>query len=162
MHATGRGTPKDKEESVKWFRAAADQGLAMAQFNLAQRYQFGQGTATNLTEAYKWFMLAAREGIPDAAREGAAIKGSLTPEQLAEAERGVAGFTVKKLEQRPGKPGRKVGQASRPPRSGNDPTFGAFAVGQARRPPYLDLHGLAEPAGRCAQNWSYSPWPRQP
>jgi TPR repeat protein len=101
MHATGRGTPKNKEASVKWFRAAADQGLAMAQFNLAQRYQFGQGTPTNLTEAYKWFTLAARQGIPEAAKECAAIKGSLSPEQLAEAERGAAAFTVTKTATNP-------------------------------------------------------------
>jgi len=51
---------------VKWFRAAADQGLAEAQFNLAQRYQHGQEVASNLVAAYKWFTLAGQKGIPDA------------------------------------------------------------------------------------------------
>lgn len=101
MHATGRGTPKNKAESVKWLHAAAEQGLAMAQFNLAQRHQFGQGTATNLVEAYKWFRLAANQGIPDAARAGDALRDSLSPEQIAEAERGAAAFVARKWEAAP-------------------------------------------------------------
>src|SRR5262245_60081556 len=96
MYATGRGTPRQKEESVKWFRAAADQGLAEAQFNLAQRYQHGQGVATNLVEAYKWFTLAGQQGIPDARQANAQLKPLLTAEQIVQAEAGAAAFRARK------------------------------------------------------------------
>ena len=35
MYYSGRGVVQDHEEAVKWFRLAADQGLASAQRNLA-------------------------------------------------------------------------------------------------------------------------------
>jgi len=96
QYAMGRGTPKDKPESVKWFRAAADQGLTEAQFNLAQRYQHGQGVELNLAEAYKWFALAAKQGLPDAVKEARQIKGTLTAEQITEGDRFAASFVAKK------------------------------------------------------------------
>ena len=34
MYDTGNGVPENDAEAVKWYRKAADQGLAKAQFNL--------------------------------------------------------------------------------------------------------------------------------
>ena len=34
MYANGIGVPKNEEEALKWYRLAADQGYASAQFNL--------------------------------------------------------------------------------------------------------------------------------
>ncbi len=34
MYANGRGVPKDYKEAFKWFKLAADQGHAGAQFGL--------------------------------------------------------------------------------------------------------------------------------
>jgi uncharacterized protein len=42
MYATGEGVPKDDAEAVKWFRKAAEQGHAKAQFNLGAMYDNGQ------------------------------------------------------------------------------------------------------------------------
>ena len=38
-------------EATKWFRAAADQGLADAQYNLGQSYQFGKGVPRSYASA---------------------------------------------------------------------------------------------------------------
>ena len=45
MYAEGRGVPQDDTEAVKWYRRAADQGNAYAQFNLGVMYADGPGRA---------------------------------------------------------------------------------------------------------------------
>jgi TPR repeat protein len=47
---------------VKWYRKAADQGLANAQSNLGNRYATGTGVAKDEVEAVKWFRKAADQG----------------------------------------------------------------------------------------------------
>ena len=34
MYASGEGVPEDDKEAVKWYRLAAEQGYAQAQYNL--------------------------------------------------------------------------------------------------------------------------------
>jgi TPR repeat protein len=62
MYATGQGVAQDHAEAVKWFRQAADQGNADAQFNLGVMYATGQGIAQDRAEAVKWFRQAANQG----------------------------------------------------------------------------------------------------
>jgi uncharacterized protein len=42
MYAEGQGVPEDDAEAVKWYRKAAEQGLAEAQFNLGEMYAYGK------------------------------------------------------------------------------------------------------------------------
>jgi TPR repeat protein len=63
MHVTGEGVPQDHAEAVKWYRLAADQGLAEAQYNLGVSYYDGP---QNYAEAEKWFRLAAGQGFANA------------------------------------------------------------------------------------------------
>ena len=51
--------PKDGAEAEKWFRLAADQGYAPAQYNLGVMYTNGWGVPQNYDEATKWHALAA-------------------------------------------------------------------------------------------------------
>ena len=51
---------------MKWFRLAADQGFADAQYNLGLAYAAGQGVLQNYGEALEWFRLAADQGLADA------------------------------------------------------------------------------------------------
>jgi len=44
---------------VKWFRLAADQGDAPAQFNLGVMYAEGQGVPQDNAQAAEWYRLAA-------------------------------------------------------------------------------------------------------
>ena len=53
---------KDGKEAVKWFRKAAEQGYAAAQYNLGAMYDSGQGVLKNDKEAVKWYRKAAEQG----------------------------------------------------------------------------------------------------
>ena len=47
---------------MKWYRKAAEQGNAAAQYNLGYCYQYGQGVEQNYQEAVKWYRKAAEQG----------------------------------------------------------------------------------------------------
>jgi TPR repeat protein len=51
---------------MKWFRLAADQGHADAQYNLGLMYYNGHGVPKNYPEAAKWFRVAADQGFAPA------------------------------------------------------------------------------------------------
>ena len=65
-YQNGQGVQKDEAEAVKWYRKAADQGLALAQTNLGYCYQNGQGVQKDDTEAVKWYSKAADQGAAKA------------------------------------------------------------------------------------------------
>ena len=62
----GEGVAKDKKEAVKWFRKAAEQGAARAQFALGDCYYKGEGIEQDEKEAVKWYRKAADQGLADA------------------------------------------------------------------------------------------------
>ena len=53
-------------EEVKWYRKAAEQGDAVAQFNLGLKYDNGQGVAQDYTKAVYWYTKSAEQGIAQA------------------------------------------------------------------------------------------------
>src|SRR6266536_2938161 len=55
------GVAKDKAEAVKWYRKAAEQNVADAQFSLGACYANGQGATKDDAEAVKWFRKAAEQ-----------------------------------------------------------------------------------------------------
>ena len=63
---TGRVYLKDDAEAVKWYRLAAEQGLANAQHNLGVMYDNGRGVPQDDAEAVKWYRLAAEQGFANA------------------------------------------------------------------------------------------------
>ena len=77
-YAHGRGVPRhyfvcvglgvglDDIEAVRWFRKAAEQGLADAQFLLGWAYYHGQGVPQDFAEAARWFRRAADQGDANA------------------------------------------------------------------------------------------------
>jgi len=66
MHQNGWGVPQNLTEAVKWYRKAAEQGAASAQYNLGFMYLNGQGVPQNYAEAEKWYRKAAEQGDVDA------------------------------------------------------------------------------------------------
>ncbi len=60
------GVAKDEAEAVKWFRKAAEQNVADAQYNLGVCYANGQGVTEDDAEAVKWFRKAAEQNLADA------------------------------------------------------------------------------------------------
>jgi TPR repeat protein len=63
LYAGGaEGAPQDEKEAVRWFRLAAEQKNASAQFNLGVMYYTGEGVPQNIEEAARWFRQAAEQG----------------------------------------------------------------------------------------------------
>ena len=57
------GVPEDDVEAVRWYRLAAEQGLALAQYNLGVMYDNGEGVPEDDVEAVRWYRLAAEQGL---------------------------------------------------------------------------------------------------
>ena len=55
--------PRDPAEAVHWYREAAQQGLAPAQYQLGLRYANGDGVTRDFEEAVKWYQRAAAQGV---------------------------------------------------------------------------------------------------
>ena len=66
MYQNGQGVSQDYKEAVKWYRLSAEQGEALAQFNLAFSYANGQGVSQDYKEAAKWDRLSAEQGNAEA------------------------------------------------------------------------------------------------
>ena len=59
LYANGQGVPQDHPQAMQWFRKAAEQGLAPAQFNLGRMYEKGQGVPQDFVRAHMWYSVAA-------------------------------------------------------------------------------------------------------
>ena len=62
FYAYGSGVVEDEVEAARWFRLAAAQGSAEAQYDLGSCYLDAKGVTENHDEAVKWFRLAADQG----------------------------------------------------------------------------------------------------
>ena len=70
MYRDGRGgLPQSDALAVEWYRKAADQGYAGAEFNLGVSYAKGQGVPQNFPEALRWLRKAHAQGVEAAAEE---------------------------------------------------------------------------------------------
>ena len=63
LYAEGQGVVQDYAETVKWYKLAAAQGDAGAQFNLGWLYANGQGVVQDYAEAVKWWKLAVQNYV---------------------------------------------------------------------------------------------------
>ena len=66
MSEKGQGVQQDYVVAVKWYRRAAEQGDANAQYNPGFMYHYGQGVQQDYAEAVKWFRRAAEQGYAEA------------------------------------------------------------------------------------------------
>ena len=57
------GVFQNLASSARWYRQAAEQGVAMAQYNLGFYYMRGIGLNKNDAQAVKWLRLAANQGV---------------------------------------------------------------------------------------------------
>ena len=58
MYQYGQGVKQDYFKAFEWYQKAADQGYALAQYNLGLMYAKGQGVRQNYTKAKEYFGLA--------------------------------------------------------------------------------------------------------
>lgn len=54
------------QKAASWWRLAAEQGVAVAQFNLGVLYANGEGVPQDYGEALSWYQLAGEQGHSDA------------------------------------------------------------------------------------------------
>ena len=66
MYLNGLGIEANPEEAAKWYRVAAEQGQAIAQYNLAQRLLWGNGLPKDERAAAEWLGRAAMQGHTEA------------------------------------------------------------------------------------------------
>ena len=62
MYDHGHGVDVDYKKAIEWYKKAAEQGLASAQFNLGNMYYHGQGVDMNYKKAIEWYEKAAKQG----------------------------------------------------------------------------------------------------
>ncbi len=60
----GDGIAPDLDKAAAWYREAAEQGLADAQFNLGNLYRTGRGVDKDPRRAVVWYLKAATQGMP--------------------------------------------------------------------------------------------------
>jgi hypothetical protein len=66
QYGHGTGVNKDSVEAVKWYRKAAEQGLALAQYNLGVMYEDGEGVRQDYETTLQWYSKSAQQGQPNA------------------------------------------------------------------------------------------------
>jgi len=92
MYDKGQGVPQDSGEALKWYRLAAAQGDAVAQYNRGLMYANGQSVPQDYVQAHKWFNLAAATPIDKSTQDEAvkardSVAARMTPAQIAEAQK---------------------------------------------------------------------------
>ena len=66
MYSNGQGVPQDYVEAARWYRKAADQGDAEAQYGLGFMYYQGKGVPHDYVEAARWYRKAAEQDNAEA------------------------------------------------------------------------------------------------
>jgi uncharacterized protein len=90
-YRTGNGCLTDFDRAGQHFASGARLGFAPAQFHLAVMFETGEGTEKQPVFAYVNYTRAAAGGVKEAEAKRDALKSALTPAQLAEAEKMLAG-----------------------------------------------------------------------
>lgn len=80
---------KDDAEATRWYTIGANRNDSYAQYNLGRNYRDGAGIARDLKQAYFWLRVAAENGHSKAIAPTAAVKASLTTEEISSAENSV-------------------------------------------------------------------------
>jgi TPR repeat protein len=63
LYARGEGVTQDDEQAARWWRQAADQGLAFAQNELGVVLMDGRGVQADPLQALAWYRRAADQGL---------------------------------------------------------------------------------------------------
>ena len=86
MYANGEGVLEDDIEAVKWFKLAAEQGYAKAQYNLGLMYDNGEGVIQDNVYAHMWCNIAASNGSENAKKGKDILAKQMTPQDISKAQ----------------------------------------------------------------------------
>ncbi len=78
---------EDYATALRYWRPLAEQGDALAQSNLGVMYEFGLSVPQDIMQAHMWFDLAVEHGDERAQINRAIAASTMTPDQIAEAQR---------------------------------------------------------------------------
>ena len=93
LYNEGRGVDEDPSRAAYWFRLAARQDSADAQFELGVMRAMGRdGVAQDAVQAYVWFYLAAHNGDVPAEGRRDLVASLLLEDEKAEADRRIAAW----------------------------------------------------------------------
>jgi len=87
MYNDGKGVPQNYKKAAKWYRRAAERGDGIAQRRLGLMNHVGQGVPQDYVQAYMWYNLASAGGDVQGGNFRDSIAKTMTPEQIAEAQR---------------------------------------------------------------------------
>ena len=88
MLRTGRGTRRNREESLIWYRRSAEQGFTAAQCNLGMALFKGWGTRADPQATIDWWLMQASEtGYVGADDVLATLRKVMTATQIARAQK---------------------------------------------------------------------------
>ena len=132
MYEGGRGVAKDDAEAVKWWRKAAEQGVATCQNKLGVMYGNGRGgLPKDDQQAVEWYSRAAKQG--DATAQGNLGKMYETGRGVAKDEAEAAKWYRKAADQGDARAQAYLGRLYRDGR-GVSRTISRRLSGSARRP----------------------------
>ena len=83
----GKGVPKDAVKAMEWYGRSAAQGDIGSQLALGLEYMNSGGGMTDYVLAYAWLNLASGNGIDTAGETRDRVSRSMTPTEIAEAQR---------------------------------------------------------------------------
>ena len=87
MYNNGLGVIQNDAEALKWYKLAAAQGSAIAQFNIGLMYDNGRGVVQDYVRAHMWFNLSATVDSAGAAKNRDLVATKMTTQQIAKAQK---------------------------------------------------------------------------
>ena len=72
---------------MKWYKLAAEQGVAQAQYNLGVIYGTGQGVTQDYVQAHKWYNIAGANGEEAGRKNRNIIEKRMTLKDISEAQK---------------------------------------------------------------------------
>ena len=82
MYATGEGVVEDDVEAVRWYRMAAEQGHAVAQYELGRMYATGMGVLKDAVRVHMWFNIAGANGHDEARESRDDLESEMTRSEI--------------------------------------------------------------------------------
>jgi len=92
LYHKGLGVSQNDAIAAQWFQKSAAHGHVEAEKMLGQQFLSGLGVKQDYIAAYKWLKLAQLHGNEEAKNELKTCSASMTPEQIAAAEKQVQEF----------------------------------------------------------------------
>ena len=87
MYAKGQGVEQSYEQAAKWYRSAAEKGVAPAQYKLGLLYRDGHGVPHDMEYAYAWLSVATKLGHQLAPAALSATEGQMAAAELDAAKK---------------------------------------------------------------------------